>query len=169
MTKTYYETLTLPTNASPADIKREFRRLAKCYHPDINKENNAREMFCAIYTAYNILIDPAKRNAYDLMIFGNRSNGEPNITNNNADIGSWQKAAESQASTYAAMSFDDFTTNVLQKLGDVAFKAFEIYFYIGMAIAAVFVVTAPFVLGPGSFLLWVAAYYIWKDFNKKRQ
>ncbi len=61
----YYEVLGVSKTASDAEIKSAFRRLAKQYHPDINKEAGAEEKFKEIQEAYAVLSDPAKRKQYD--------------------------------------------------------------------------------------------------------
>ena len=61
----YYEVLGVDKNASEADIKSAFRRLAKKYHPDVSKEENAAEKFKEAQEAYAVLSDPEKRKQYD--------------------------------------------------------------------------------------------------------
>ncbi len=64
--KDYYETLGVPRNASEADIKKSFRKLAREYHPDVAKnKKQAEEKFKEINEAYEVLSDPAKRKKYD--------------------------------------------------------------------------------------------------------
>ena len=65
MAKDYYKTLGVDKNASDEEIKRAFRKLAKQYHPDINKEEGAQEKFKEIGEAYSVLSDPNKRKQYD--------------------------------------------------------------------------------------------------------
>lgn len=65
MSKDYYKTLGVEKNASDEDIKRAFRKLAKKYHPDVNKEEGAQEKFKEIGEAYSVLSDPNKRKQYD--------------------------------------------------------------------------------------------------------
>ncbi len=63
--KDYYEVLGVDKNASEADIKSAFRKLAKKYHPDVSKEENAAEKFKEAQEAYAVLSDPEKRRQYD--------------------------------------------------------------------------------------------------------
>lgn len=61
----YYEVLGVDKNASEEDIKRAFRKMAKQYHPDVNKEEGAAEKFKEIGEAYSVLSDANKRKQYD--------------------------------------------------------------------------------------------------------
>jgi molecular chaperone DnaJ len=61
----YYEVLGVPRDASKDDLKTAFRRLARQYHPDINKDSRAEETFKEINEAYAVLSDDQKRAAYD--------------------------------------------------------------------------------------------------------
>ncbi|KAK4887670.1 hypothetical protein RN001_003941 [Aquatica leii] len=61
----YYETLGVSRNASGADIKKAYYKLAKQYHPDVNKDPNAAKKFQAVSEAYEILGDDTKRKQYD--------------------------------------------------------------------------------------------------------
>jgi DnaJ-class molecular chaperone len=60
-----YRTLGLARGASDDDIRRAYRRLAKQYHPDLNKGKEAEERFKAVNAAYAILSDPDKRARFD--------------------------------------------------------------------------------------------------------
>src|SRR6187401_1345119 len=62
----YYATLEVPRSASQADIKKSFRKLARQYHPDVNKGDAAAERrFKEISEANEVLSDPEKRKLYD--------------------------------------------------------------------------------------------------------
>lgn len=63
--KDYYEVLGISRSASDADIKSAFRKLAKQYHPDVNKEPDAAEKFKEVQEAYSVLSDEGKRKQYD--------------------------------------------------------------------------------------------------------
>ncbi len=63
--KDYYKTLGLARDASQDEIKRTYRKLARKYHPDINKAADAEQKFKEVGEAYEVLSDPEKRAAYD--------------------------------------------------------------------------------------------------------
>ncbi len=60
-----YDVLGVPRNASAAEVKSAFRKLAKRYHPDQSKEPKAKERFSEVGSAYEILGDDKKRKAFD--------------------------------------------------------------------------------------------------------
>ena len=61
----YYDILGVPKNASPAEVKKAFRRLAMKFHPDRNNEDGAEARFKEIGEAYEVLADAEKRAHYD--------------------------------------------------------------------------------------------------------
>ncbi len=63
--KDYYETLGVKRDATDAEIKSAYRKLARKYHPDVNKTKEAEEKFKDINEAYEVLGDKQKRQRYD--------------------------------------------------------------------------------------------------------
>ena len=70
----YYEVLGVQKGASADEIKSAFRRLARQYHPDVSKEENAEDKFKEINEAYGVLSDDQKRAQYDR--FGHAGMGD---------------------------------------------------------------------------------------------
>lgn len=66
MSKSLYETLEVSSSASETEIKKAYRKLARQYHPDVNKDSGAEEKFKEINAAYEILSDKQKRSQYDM-------------------------------------------------------------------------------------------------------
>lgn len=65
MSKSLYTTLEVSPSASEAEIKKAYRKLARQYHPDVNKDPSAEEKFKEINAAYEVLSDKDKKAKYD--------------------------------------------------------------------------------------------------------
>ncbi len=65
MARDYYEILGVSRNADKEEIKSSYRRLARKYHPDVNKEAGAEDRFKEISRAYEVLSEPETRDRYD--------------------------------------------------------------------------------------------------------
>ena len=67
MSKSLYKTLEINEGSSESEIKKAYRKLARQYHPDVNKDPSAEEKFKEINSAYEILSDKQKKAQYDQM------------------------------------------------------------------------------------------------------
>jgi curved DNA-binding protein len=65
--KDYYDTLGVDRKASPEEIQKAYRKLARKYHPDVNKTKDAEDRFKEINEANEVLSDPEKRKRYDAL------------------------------------------------------------------------------------------------------
>ncbi|MHB1418923.1 MAG: molecular chaperone DnaJ [Bacillota bacterium] len=85
----YYEVLGLSRDATEADIKKAYRKLARQYHPDVNSEDkSAEEKFKEVKDAYEVLSDADKRASYDHYGHaGTDNNGQGGFGNAGADFG----------------------------------------------------------------------------------
>lgn len=77
MAKSLYETLGVSDKASADEIKKAYRKLARKYHPDVNKDESAVEKFKEINAAYEVLSDSKKKDEYDM--YGDQMFGGQNF------------------------------------------------------------------------------------------
>jgi curved DNA-binding protein len=70
--KDYYQVMGVARDATEADIKKAYRRLARKFHPDVSKAKDAEERFKELGEAYEVLKNPEKRAAYDQLGRGPR-------------------------------------------------------------------------------------------------
>lgn len=133
--------------ASQDEIKRAYRKLARKYHPDVSKENNAEEQFKELGEAYEVLKDPKKRTAYDQLAnnwqagqsgfqpppdwnAGSEFNENPNVAGGTADFSDFfsslfgQQAGGFNASSNSAHTQgEDSHTKIFINLEDSYFGA----------------------------------------------
>lgn len=101
----YYKTLGLTKEATQDDIKRVYRKLARKYHPDISKEDNAEEQFKEVGEAYEVLKDPEKRAAYDQLGVDLQAQRD------------FRPPPSGTAGTGQSADFDDFLANLFGQRG----------------------------------------------------
>ncbi|KAI3774990.1 hypothetical protein L1987_49557 [Smallanthus sonchifolius] len=99
----YYSTLGVPKSATSKDIKAAYRKLARQYHPDVNKQPGATEKFKEISAAYEVLSDDKKRAMYDRY-------GEDGV----------KSTVGGQSGAYATNPFDLFETFFGTSMGGFA-------------------------------------------------
>ena len=71
--KDYYKVMGVARDATEAQIKQAYRKLARKYHPDVSKEKDAESRFKEVGEAYEVLKNPEKRAAYDQLGQGHRA------------------------------------------------------------------------------------------------
>lgn len=111
--KDYYKILGVPKDADADAIKRAFRKLARQYHPDVNKDKKAEERFKEINEANEVLSDPEKRKLYDQLGSNyatfQRGGGDPRAYNwNQWARGAPQGAGGRAGGGDAGFDFSDF-------------------------------------------------------------
>ncbi|MEL7636419.1 MAG: DnaJ C-terminal domain-containing protein [Anaerolineaceae bacterium] len=106
--KDYYSTLGVSKTSSDDEIKKAYRKLARKYHPDVNKELGAEDKFKEVNEAYQVLSDAEKRKKYDQ--FGSEwqnyqhSGGQPG----GFDWGRWQQSPGGRTG-YRTVSPEEFS------------------------------------------------------------
>lgn len=91
--KDYYKTLEVEKTASKDELKKQYRRLARKYHPDVNEnDKDAAAKFGELSEAYNVLVDDEKRKKYDAL----GSDWEQYENKAQADNFDWSKYASAQ-------------------------------------------------------------------------
>ena len=84
MLKSYYEILNISPNATKQEIKNQYKKLVKMYHPDVNSTAEAEEIFKEINRAAQILLDDEKRKNYDSLRTVNKTVYKKTYTHSNA-------------------------------------------------------------------------------------
>jgi len=106
--KDYYATLGLKREASPEEIKRAFRKLARKHHPDVAADKQgSEEKFKEINEAYEVLGDPVKRKKYD-DLGSNWQNGDPFGGSPGRGGGAWGSGGGPQEFHFQGTGFSDF-------------------------------------------------------------
>ena len=88
----YYDVLGVSKTATEEEIKKAYRKLAKQYHPDVNKAADAEEKFKEVNEAYEVLSDPQKRSSYDQ--FGFAGMDGANFSGNYAGFGGFEDISD---------------------------------------------------------------------------
>jgi len=106
--KDYYKTLGISKDATQAEIKKQYRKLAVKYHPDKNPGNKqAEEKFKDLGEAYEVLSDPEKRNKYDTLGSNWKQYEQSGAGPGGADFAQWarQGAGRQYSRTYTSEDF----------------------------------------------------------------
>lgn len=106
MYKDYYSILEISKNSSEKEIRRAYRRLAKQYHPDINKSKDAHEKFIEITEAYEILIN--QRFQYDYQPSGTTTDEWKKAEYRNEKYEKFREEVREKARQQARMRYEEF-------------------------------------------------------------
>ncbi|HMI65859.1 MAG TPA: DnaJ domain-containing protein [Cyclobacteriaceae bacterium] len=134
----FHHKLNVSPNASEAQIKNAYRKLAKKYHPDISKEPDAEKRFVEITKAYEALLG--------------KTPSRPTVTSYSSETSySEEEIRRSRAQEYARMRYDEFKKN------NDAFK--RSWFYWPLKICLYSLVIGGYCIAGGMFLSALLAYY----------
>ena len=123
---TYYEILNISTSASSNEILIAFRKLAKQYHPDKNKNPDAAAKFIQIYEAYKILSNPETKAKYDKFLHNNE------IITQDSQFNDYVKNAKNEGKTFANTKYYKTMIKILKKVkkGFIETGLFIIYLFL---------------------------------------
>ncbi|HMM67636.1 MAG TPA: DnaJ C-terminal domain-containing protein [Dokdonella sp.] len=110
--KDYYDTLGVKPDATDAEIKRAYRKLARKYHPDVSKESGAEDKIKAVNEAYEALKDGERRREYDQLRAGGYRAGDEFRPPPN-----WQNGRGAGAGGFQETDFSDFFESVFGRGG----------------------------------------------------
>ncbi len=102
--KDYYKILGVEPKATPEEIKKAYKKLARRYHPDVSKEQNAEQKFKEVAEAYEVLKDKDKRHEYDQMKAGGGMGGSGQFR----PPPNWESATHYSSSPGDQKEFSDF-------------------------------------------------------------
>lgn len=119
MAMDYYQTLGVARTASPDEIKSAYRKMARKYHPDVNKEPDAEAKFKEVGEAYDVLGNNEKRAAYDHLgpdwkaaMEGRRAPGADPRADATADGFAYSEAARGGSAHDASDFYEDLFTQM---------------------------------------------------------
>ena len=104
----HYVVLGLPPAASPEEVRRAYRDMARKLHPDVNKAADATQRFTIVQRAYEILADPRQRAEYDSLRAYHSSNGGGASDSVGAAQAHYTWSNIADPKTSVAHSVDDF-------------------------------------------------------------
>lgn len=141
--KNYYSILEINQNATSEEIKKSYRKLALRWHPDKNSSPEAHDKFIEITEAYEVLISPPSRKAYDEILNEYLNNGETNYKSKDSEFNfeEYVKNSQSKAAKLAKLKFEEFSSILLnatkiagKTLGKSVFSSIATYVIIGVLI-----------------------------------
>jgi curved DNA-binding protein CbpA len=130
---TYYEILNVSNSASSNEILIAFRKLAKQYHPDKNKDPDAATKFIQIYEAYKILSNPETKAKYDKLL-----HNKEKVTQD-LQLNDFIKNAKNEGQTFANTKYYKTMIKILKKVkkGFIETSLFIIYLFLTIIIEVI--------------------------------
>lgn len=116
--KDYYKILGVHEDASEEEIKKAYRKLARQWHPDVNKSPDAHERFIEISEAYEILINPQSRKEYDAIRHGYNNENYYN-EQRQQDFSRAQQTAREKGEYYSSISLEELLEKILRAAVDL--------------------------------------------------
>lgn len=123
----YYKILNIDKNATPEEIKKQFRSLSYKYHPDRNKDEGAINKMKEINEAYETLKDPQKKKIYDLgsnnpleELFGNLFNNNTNVRFRRTNVNPIEELFNENV-MFSNFMDNDINSNIEKKI-EISFK-----------------------------------------------
>ena len=111
--QSYYDILNVKSNSSKEEIKKQYKKLIKMYHPDINSSIEAEEIFKNITKASEVLLDDDKRKKYDLLRNANKKVNESRKNSSNYTFDNlFSKKNKTQKTDPIPMDGEDITVNI---------------------------------------------------------
>lgn len=108
----FYELLGIDRKAGKSEVKKAYRELAKKYHPDVNHDPKAENIFQNIKSAYDILSDPNKRRIYDYLLFRQEQRNREGYTHYKTNRPSYTHQRRSQKAYHQKREREEtFTKN----------------------------------------------------------
>jgi curved DNA-binding protein CbpA len=179
----YYQILQLPINSGIDDIKKAYRRLAREYHPDVSKLNDAREKFIEITEAYEYLVNRIKFEEDQKKAKSEEFNNEAQSV-----IDAWiiqeRERIRARARKYAGMKYNQFrgtkeyrTTRVISNFFNVGILFIGICIILGAVfgtyqrwkespnqVNASYIASAVIIASMGLLISTYSIYMLWKAF-----
>ena len=133
--KDYHLILEIPSDSTEADIRKAYRRLAKKYHPDVNKSANAHEKFIEINEAYEFLMSKSQQLAGEA-VSGSKPKNSDDLAR---EFEQFRQAARERAQQHAKMRYADFKKkhDAFQESG-INDIALIFYFLVRLALIPIF-------------------------------
>jgi hypothetical protein len=122
MSNSYYDILGIQADATEVEIRRAYRRMAKQFHPDVNKAPDAEQQFLKIKNAYDILLNGANSNSYHQRYQNPMSSYDSYMA--------WKRRQRVKAEEEARIRFQEFLKNKEKLQQSVWYYPLYLFMYI---------------------------------------